>query len=317
MYHIDEHFYEPEVRDGFLVTSKRKRVWAKELEILFDFDRVCKKYGLKYRLNGGSLIGAIRHGGFIPWDDDLDVDMTREDYEIARRVMPEELGEEFEWQDLSTNLAKCSFDSITVYHRLPFAKVRNRNTTAIEPPPMPSCINQGIWMDIFPLDDALDDKKFTKEMLEMEKELYVTILGAPEIQEYMLSDACTTVFPKDDLRGIMQLPHASRYEIYEKTLISFIGTSTKYSIKYCEILGGLHQVIDKELYEEVTEVPFEGFMVPVPVHYHEVLTHVFGDYMTPVRSGEHSAIFNPDVSYIDYFKNPTKYTDMIKLGADD
>lgn len=315
MYTIDESFYREEERWDFLVTEKRKRVWARELEILFEFDRVCKKYGLKYRLNGGSLLGAVRHGGFIPWDDDLDVDMTREDYEIARRIMPEELGEPFEWQDLLTNLSMCTYDQITVYHRLPFAKIRNRNTTAIEQPPMPSKINQGIWIDIFPLDDALDDKKFTPQMLEMEKELYVTIFGAPEIQEYMLSDECNTAIPKEDLKGIMELPHADRFAMYENMMISFIGTSSKYSIKYTEILGGKHQVIDKSWYEDIMEMSFEGFMLPVPVHYDDILTHVFGNYMEPRRIYEHAAIFNPDVPYMEYFKNPEKFKDMLNLGA--
>ena len=317
MYHIEESFYEPEIRDGFNVTTKRKQVWARELEILFEFDRVCRKYGLKYRLNGGTLLGAVRHGGFIPWDDDLDVDMTREDYEIARRIMPEELELPFEWQDLQTNLAVCSYDQITVAHRLPFAKIRNRDTTAIEPPPMPRTINQGIWIDVFPLDDALDDKGFTPEMLEMEKELYVCVFERTETKDYMLSDLCPTVIPKKDLKAIMQLPYSDRFTMYEQLLISFIGTSTKYSVKYSELLGGVHQVIDKEWYDEITEMPFEGFMMPVPVHYHDVLTHIFGDYNIRVRSGEHAAIFNPNVSYIDYFEDPTKYSDTIRLGADE
>ena len=315
MYIINDDFYRSEVRWDFEVSEKRKRVWAKELEILFDFDRVCKKYGLKYRLNGGTLLGAVRHGGFIPWDDDLDVDMTREDYEIARRIMPEELEASFEWQDLSTNLSMCTYDQITVNHRLPFAKIRNRYTTAIENPPMPSVINQGIWIDIFPLDDALDEKGFTAEMLEMEKELYVSVFSDPKLQEYMLSDECNTVISKNDLKDILKLPYTDRFLIYEKLLISFIGTSTKYSIKYSELTGGTHQVMDKQLYDDIIEIPFEGYMLPVPAHYHEVLTHIFGDYNEPRRNYEHAAIFNADVPYTEYFRDPGKYADMLNFGA--
>ena len=315
MYTIDDSFYKPEMRDGFQVSAKRKQVWARELEILFEFDRICRKYGLKYRLNGGTLLGAIRHGGFIPWDDDLDVDMVREDYEIARRVIPEELGGEFEWQDLQTNLSRCSYDQITVNHRLPFAKIRNSRTTAIENPPMPSVINQGIWIDIFPLDDALDGIGFTEHMLEMEKELYVAVFETQKMIDYMLSDACNTVIPKTDLAGIVKLPYPDRFKMYEQLLVSFIGMSTKYSIKYCEITGGKHQVIDKQLYDEITEVPFEGYMLPVPAHYHDVLTHIFGNYMEPRRNYEHAAIFNPDVPYIEYFRHPERFSDMLNFGA--
>ena len=78
---IPEEFYEPEVREGFYVPSEMKRYWATMLEVLGHIDRICRKYGLKYFADYGTLIGAIRHGGFIPWDDDIDVSMKREDYE--------------------------------------------------------------------------------------------------------------------------------------------------------------------------------------------------------------------------------------------
>lgn len=318
MFKIEDSFYEPETKWDFYVSAKRKQVWARELEILVEFDRICAKYGLQYCLDGGTLLGAVRHQGFIPWDDDLDVNMPREDYEIARQILPQELSEPYEWQDLYTNLSHCSYDQVTAYHRLPFAKIRNKNTTAIEPPPMPSTVNQGIWIDIFPLDDAVDDKGFSKQMLEMEKELYVTILGAPDIQEYMLSDRCNTVFPKSDLEGIMKLPHAERFKMYEQLLVSFIGTSTKYSLKYTEILGRSNQIVDKSLYDEIIELPFEGFMAKAPAKYHEILTQVFrGDYMTPVIDRQHAAIFHPDVPYMEFFKNPEKYSDKMNLGADE
>ena len=317
MYHIEKSFFEPEVRWDFYVSAKRKQIWAKELEILIEFDRICTKYGLQYCLDGGTLLGAVRHGGFIPWDDDLDVNMPREDYEVARQILPQELPEIFEWQDMYTNLSHCTYEQITEYHRLPFAKIRNKNTTAIEPPPMPSSVNQGIWMDIFPLDDAVDDKGFTKEMLEMEKELYVTVFGTEEIKEYMLSDQCNTVIPKSDLSGIMQLPYSDRFKMYEQMLISFIGTSTNYSLKYSEILGRSNQIVNKSLYDEIIEISFEGFMAKAPAKYHEILTTVFrGDYMIPVKTGQHNAIFNPDVPYVEYFKNPSEYKDSMIVGAD-
>lgn len=316
MYRIDDNFYEPETRWDFYVSSKRKKVWAKELEILIEVDSICRKYGLRYSLDGGTLLGAVRHGGFIPWDDDLDINMPREDYEIARRIMPEELSESYEWQDLFTNLDRCSYDQITRYHRLPFAKIRNRHTTAIEPPPMPSTINQGIWIDIFPLDDAVDGKGFTADMLEMQKELYVTVFSPQDLNDYMMSEECHTVIPKSDLFGIQQLPYPERFKMYEQLMISFSGSSSKYSLKYTEILGATNQIVDKDWYSKMIEIPFEGFMAMAPAAYHEILTQVFrGDYMTPVRSGEHAAIFNPDVSYVDYFKDPKKYSDMIRLGA--
>ncbi len=314
---IDKSFYEPETRWGFYVSAKRKQVWAKELEIMFEFDRICKKHGLKYRLDGGTLLGAVRHGGFIPWDDDLDVDMTREDYEKARVIMQEELQDPFEWQDLYTNLSKATPEQVTPHHMLTFAKIRNKNTTAIEPPTMPSNINQGIWIDIFPIDEGFDGLGFDSEMFEIIKELYVTVFGIQRLKDLLLAPDSTPAIPQEDLREIMKLPVSERFKIYEQTLISLKGVSTKYNYNYIEVLGGAKGGIDKVLFDEISELPFEGFMMPVNARYDEFLTRWFGDYMTPVVRQQHTAIFNPDVSYMDYFKNPGKYKDTLSLGVDD
>ena len=75
-----------EIRNGFLVSEKRKAVWNVELCLLKRLDEVCKKYNLRYWLDGGSLLGAIRHNGFIPWDDDIDVVMPRKDYDKLSEI---------------------------------------------------------------------------------------------------------------------------------------------------------------------------------------------------------------------------------------
>ena len=86
---ITEDFLKEEKRGDFTVTAKRKRVWAVILDLIVEFDSVCRKHNLRYFLDSGSLLGAIRHGGFIPWDDDIDVTMPREDYEKFIRLNDE------------------------------------------------------------------------------------------------------------------------------------------------------------------------------------------------------------------------------------
>lgn len=83
-------FFLDEVREGF-IPAMMKRAWAAELEILVEIDRICEKYKLRYFIDYGNLLGAIRHKGFIPWDDDIDIMMLRKDYEIFAKWLIKEL----------------------------------------------------------------------------------------------------------------------------------------------------------------------------------------------------------------------------------
>ena len=111
------------------------------------------------------------------------------------------------------------------------------------------------------------------------------------------------------------LPVIERFKIYEQTLISLEGVSDKYGYQYLEVLKNT-RAFDKTYYDDIIYVPFEGFDMPVFARYDEFLTWWFGDYMTPYIRKQHSAIFNPDVSYEDYFRYPDKYIDTMQLGVD-
>ena len=98
----EREFYREEVRCGFPVTEKMKRVWAVQLSMLDEVERICRKYGLRYFADSGTLIGAVRDKGYIPWDDDIDLAMLREDYERFVKVAPRELGEGLKLQTVYT-----------------------------------------------------------------------------------------------------------------------------------------------------------------------------------------------------------------------
>ena len=85
---INSDFLKEEYRNGYLITEKMKKVWAVELDLLSELDRVCKKYNIKYYAAFGTLLGAIRDKGFIPWDDDIDVWLLRDEYERLKQVAP-------------------------------------------------------------------------------------------------------------------------------------------------------------------------------------------------------------------------------------
>ncbi len=317
MINIDESFYEPETRSGFQVSTKRKKIWARMLEILSVFDEICKKHGLRYWATYGTLLGAVRHEGFIPWDDDLDLCMPREDYARAARIMREELPDPFVWQDLYTNLTACTPEEITTTHMLPFAQISNKMTTAISPPAMPLAICQGIWIDIFPYDDGFDGQGLTPEAFQIEKALCAATFGKPELKEKLLSPEFDPVMDREDLRAIIEMPMIERFRIFEQMLESVVGVSSVYSYKHSEVFKKNARTFSKSFFDETLMLPFEGTQIPVPGGYHELLTTWFGKYDVPkMTSNGHITIWNPDVPYTEYFTDPDKYIDTLKIGVD-
>ena len=88
---FDRSFFEDEVRDGFYVTAEMKQAWAAQMEVLSDLDKACRENGIEYYADWGTLLATVRHEGFIPWDDDLDIVMKREDYKKFLEVAPDEM----------------------------------------------------------------------------------------------------------------------------------------------------------------------------------------------------------------------------------
>jgi lipopolysaccharide cholinephosphotransferase len=139
---LPRSFLKEEERDEFLVTEKQKKVWAVELDMLLKFDSICKKHGLTYFLMFGSLLGAIRHQGFIPWDDDVDVGMPRKDYDKLLT-----LTDEFEMP----YFLQTPYTDEGYYYS--YAKIRNSNTSGITQQFRFQEINWGLMLDVYPIDN--------------------------------------------------------------------------------------------------------------------------------------------------------------------
>ena len=122
-----------------------RRVQDRMLEILIEVDKICKAHNISYWLEGGTLLGAVRHGGFIPWDDDIDISLMREDYLRLIKILPKELSSNFVFQNEKTDK----------YYFLKFAKVRDRNSLLLDPLTNPKQKEQGIYIDIFPQETML------------------------------------------------------------------------------------------------------------------------------------------------------------------
>ena len=146
---LPEGFLDEEVRCGYTVTRQMKEVWAVELDILSELQRVCEKYNLKFFADAGTLLGAVRHKGFIPWDDDIDVCMFRNDYDKLVSIADDEFKAPYKFQ--------CFYTEKGYYRG--HAQIRNTNTTCILKSELGKNIqfNQGIFLDVFVLDGVTND----------------------------------------------------------------------------------------------------------------------------------------------------------------
>ena len=152
--HFPDSFFDEEVRNEFTITEKRKEIWAIELDMLIELDKACKTLGINYYLDGGTLLGAARDGHFIPWDDDVDVVMLREDYD---RFVKE--GNRFFQYPMFLQNAYTEEG----YFRM-HSQIRNSETTAILPSEVgKEKFNQGIFIDVFPL-DGINEKTVEKQL---------------------------------------------------------------------------------------------------------------------------------------------------------
>lgn len=286
---FDEKFLKEEIRCDFLVDQKRKKIWSVELHLLEEFDRICQKYGLKYWAAFGTLLGAVRHNGFIPWDDDLDVVMMRPDYEIFRSVVQSELPEYYFFQDTFTDVIAFTF-----------SKIRDSRTTAFEPK-FTKNANQGIYIDIFPMDDYFETEK--PNIYEVEKELYYAMMR-PEMLVAQLQQRFESILlPFDLLQDILDASPRDQMKQYELFLQNHSGTSKQ--VGYLPDLFNMPKAwrSNREIFETMKYTPFENIQIPIPKETDEILQYLYGkDYMTPVqKTGAHVVEhFDPDMSYLEY-----------------
>ena len=284
---LPESFFEEEVRCDFMVTKERKKIWAIELDLLRELDRVCKKYNLVYVLYCGSLLGAVRHKGFIPWDDDIDVAMPRNDYEKLMAIGDEEFSIPYFLQ--SHENEKDYFYS--------FAKVRNSNTSAISYNFRYQKFNQGGFLDIFPFDNCLLDDLCSRSQSINEKIL--------DLSTYMrMSNPYLLDADKERVKRYSgKDPNETIKEIMEEAKV-YSDIDTEYVAPYCFTLYDIKKQVFKktDLFETVL-VDFENLKVPIPRNYDMILQKLYGDYMEfpPMEKRvceQHTgSVFDMDIPY--------------------
>lgn len=234
-----------------------------ELDILVDIARFCDEHNLRYYLAYGTLIGAIRHKGFIPWDDDIDITMPREDYNEFLRTYNQE-GKIYRVINPREDIACHSF-----------AKVIDTRTVKIEPM-VAYKENLGIDVDIFPLDGMPDDKetydKWYSELYRIYEKMTIKNLNRayyPRLATRLKLQAKQLFYPSR--RRLLDKAKALHEQYpYEKS--AFVGSmESEWNWK-----GNRNK---KELYAEAVEVDFEGLKFKAPVGYDAILRGIYGDYM--------------------------------------
>jgi lipopolysaccharide cholinephosphotransferase len=286
---LGEDFFKEEIRCDYLVTAKMKRVWAVLLDLYLSFAEVCEKYGLKYFVLGGTMLGAVRHNGFIPWDDDFDVGMLREDYDELLKIAPNEFSDPLFFQTPYSD--KDYFVS--------WAKIRNSMTTGLSRLTCHRSFNQGLYLDIFPMDycDKEKSKDDTKLIYECAKRCGAFMRrGSSLLNERQKQDEIDyfTNDPLHEWETIQKI--ASNPDYYGSEYVCnsvFTGDNLSKRIR------------PARCYTSVLDHAFEAIEVKIPVGYDELLTVQYGDYMKfpPIeaRGARHSdIIFDPDTPYTEY-----------------
>ena len=239
------------------------------LKILKEVHKICEENNIKYFLSDGTLIGAIRHQGFIPWDDDLDIGMLREDYEKFCKIAPQILSENFILQNFQTDKG----------YGLQFGKVILKNTVWIEK--VAKNTNRqwsGIYIDIFPYDNITENKKKQKLI----NRLYIFIQGLILIKfKYINISNYESMAKKLKyvLKKIYLCTISKKLLIYIRDSICkrYLNKSNTLVTKYG---GNFYKNQNPyNFYKDLTLQNFEDTSFYIPKNYDKILKNLYGNYM--------------------------------------
>lgn len=263
----------------FLSEEEKRALQLEEFNILNELKRLCDKHGLKYYLTAGTLLGAVRHKGFIPWDDDIDIVMPRKDYNKLAKIAKHELSEGFFYQSAKTEGA-CPFF---------FAKIRKDGTRVTEQITKNVNMHNGCYVDIFPLDKCPKSPKRANRYFKLTRMIFCAIiskLNSDFVCEYTRG-AAILMFKMLRLLPIRVLKAMRGAVRCYYTATSGRGVLATVDGSY----GYPRETYKEEWFSGDTAVEFEGGSFPAPVCYHELLTHMYGDYMTPPDEEERHGHF--------------------------
>ena len=294
---LPEHFLDEEVRCGYTVTEKQKKIWAVELDLLAEFMRVCDKYDLKWFVGYGSLLGIVRHKGFIPWDNDIDIAITRQSFNRLCEVASEEFQDPYFLQTPVTEGGR--------YFRT-FCKFCNSMTTGASELEWLQGINCGLYLDLFILDEIPNDDNLVQKMFD-------------RISYYNHFARFFSPYPRhDSLVGKMKnlvwttlwkfKYHGCGGDVLFKELGDYLSQySSEESHRWMalEVTPERSLHLDKTMWSETLMADFEFMKAPIPNGYDWILTDHYGSYMelpSEAQRINHEYLeLEPEVPYKEYF----------------
>ncbi len=241
------------------------------LNTFSSFQQFCKKHDLHYIGAYGTMLGAVRHKGIIPWDDDIDVIMMRSDYNRFLSLASTLKGSNFEIHDYHTNGYYCSF-----------AKYINTNTTLWEFEDRPYI--SGIFIDVFPVDEIANEDDFAlKDQCQRAwQEVYYTTKPFSFKRLYKSIKHYNWTECKEELRlGVKRCFYKKYIKDYDQLVKQFSQKQGNYMTRITTLKNTSHCLYSKSWFTDTIEVPFENGTITISRDYDAFLKYEFGDYMTP------------------------------------
>ena len=281
-----------EVRRGYTIPAEMKKVWKVQMDLLKKLLEVCEKHHLHIWAEGGTLLGAVREHGYIPWDDDIDMAMLREDYDKLVEIAPREFEHPYFFQ--------CGYTE-KVYPR-GHAQLRMDGTTAILPIPAFVNTHQGVFIDIFPYDYMPNGKTEMKELIDKRN---AAIERLYRITSFDFFHPCRSI-----RFFFLRKSFHDEYRKFEDIFRSYNSKNCNSVCCLTFVVDTDHYLRDKSWYRNTLFFPFEDIQLPVPSGYHEILSKQYGDYMTPRQDGTYHGTFwrlDPEIPYEKYLPELKKF----------
>ena len=274
--------------NNYMSKEKLNKLHEIQIELLDEVVKICKKNNLHYFLIGGTLLGAVRHQGFIPWDDDLDIAMPREDYEKFLNVALNHLDSKYFVDNFNTNKS----------YYLNFTKIRKKNTLFVQNFEEYYNGPKEIWIDIFPLDNLKKEKGIFQDMRIKVIKCLRSIahyrmgffLGNKKI---CIKKFVGTIFKPISSSSMMKIADNLMKKGYKKDSKYFINIASQYNFH--------KQTISKTKFFPIKMLQFEGKEYFVPNDYDYVLKRIYNDYMV-LPPLEKRITHNPKVLSFDTTK---------------